>query len=92
MSLEQTAAAIEAFEAARTASSARFDRNLELGVLYLSDRKLDQARTALDRVPPSDRGYPMALFKRAQVSVLLNEPDKAARIEAARRHADRTDP
>jgi hypothetical protein len=32
----------------------------------------------------------MALFKRAQVSVLLGEPDKAARIEAARRHADRT--
>jgi hypothetical protein len=32
----------------------------------------------------------MALFKRAQVSVLLNEPDQAARIEAARRHADAT--
>jgi hypothetical protein len=31
---------------------------------------------------------PMALFKRAQVSVLLNEPDRAARIEAARRKAD----
>jgi hypothetical protein len=32
----------------------------------------------------------MALFKRAQVSVLLNEPDRAARIDAARRHADAT--
>jgi hypothetical protein len=32
----------------------------------------------------------MALFKRAQVSVLLNEPDRAARIEAARRGADAT--
>jgi hypothetical protein len=32
----------------------------------------------------------MALFKRAQVSVLLDEPDKVARIEAARRHADGT--
>jgi hypothetical protein len=32
----------------------------------------------------------MALFKRAQVSVLLNEPDQAARIDAARRHADTT--
>ena len=32
----------------------------------------------------------MALFKRAQVSVLLNEADQAARIEAARRHADST--
>ena len=90
MSLEQTAVAIEAFESARTANTANFDRNLELGVLYLADRKLDAARTALDRVPPSDRAYPMALFKRAQVSVLLDEPDKVTRIEAARRHADNT--
>ena len=30
----------------------------------------------------------MALFKRAQVSVLLNEPDQGARIERARRYAD----
>jgi hypothetical protein len=32
----------------------------------------------------------MALFKRAQVSVLLNEPDRAARIDQARRRADAT--
>jgi hypothetical protein len=32
----------------------------------------------------------MALFKRAQVSALLNEPDKNARIERARRKADPT--
>ena len=32
----------------------------------------------------------MALFKRAQVSVLLNEPDSAARIERARKNADTT--
>jgi hypothetical protein len=32
----------------------------------------------------------MALFKRAQVSVLLGEPDQRARIEAARRRADAT--
>ena len=32
----------------------------------------------------------MALFKRAQVSVLLNEPDQPARIERARRIADAT--
>ena len=32
----------------------------------------------------------MALFKRAQVSVLLNEPDKAARIDLARTRADKT--
>jgi hypothetical protein len=30
----------------------------------------------------------MALFKRAQVSVLLNEPDARARIQAARNAAD----
>ena len=90
MSLEQTSVAIDAFEAARSADAARFDRDLQLGVLYLADRKLDAARTALDRVPASDPDYPMALFKRAQVSVLLAEPDKAARIEAARRHADGT--
>lgn len=32
----------------------------------------------------------MALFKRAQVSVLLKEPDRQARIAAARRRADAT--
>jgi hypothetical protein len=32
----------------------------------------------------------MALFKRAQVSVLLGEPDRAARIETARQRADAT--
>ena len=90
MSLQQTAVAIEAFEAARAANRNAVERNLELGVLYLADRRLEAARTALDRVPPSDRAYPMALFKRAQVSVLLDEPDKAARIERARRHADST--
>jgi hypothetical protein len=32
----------------------------------------------------------MALFKRAQVSVLLQEPDSAARIALARQKADAT--
>ena len=32
----------------------------------------------------------MALFKRAQVSVLLQEPDRAAWIERARQRADAT--
>jgi tetratricopeptide (TPR) repeat protein len=90
MSLRETAAAIEIFEAARVGDGGRFERDLELGVLYLSERKLEAAREALDRVPPSDRAYPMALFKRAQVSVLLKEPDRASRIALARRHADRT--
>ena len=39
---------------------------------------------------PSHPEYPMALFKRAQVSVLLNEPDRQARIARARQHADAT--
>ena len=65
MSLQQTSVAIEAFEAARAAMPQGLQRNLELGVLYLADRKLDEARTALDRVSPSDRAYPLALFASA---------------------------
>ena len=67
-----------------------FVNDLELGVLYLSERRFEEARAALDRVAPSHASYPMALFKRAQVSVLLHEPDSAERIASARRHADAT--
>jgi Tfp pilus assembly protein PilF len=88
MALGNTPAAIEAFERARTQQGGAFTHDLELGVLYLSARRLDDARAALDRVPPSHPGYPMALFKRAQVSVLMNEPDKAARIQLARQKAN----
>jgi tetratricopeptide (TPR) repeat protein len=90
MSSQQTAAAILAFEKARALEGDRFRHDLELGVLYLAARDLDKARAALDRVPVSHPGYAMALFKRAQVSVLLNEPDSSARIEAARRRSDST--
>ncbi|HEV2721499.1 MAG TPA: sulfatase-like hydrolase/transferase [Thermoanaerobaculia bacterium] len=76
-----TPVAIDAFEKAHAG------HDLELGVLYLDARRLDDARAALDRVPPSDPNYAMALFKRAQVSVLLHETDAPARIEAARAHA-----
>jgi tetratricopeptide (TPR) repeat protein len=86
----QTGLAIDAFEKARAAEGAAFVHDLELGALYLAARRLAEARDALDRVPPSHPAYPMALFKRAQVSVLLREPDQAARIEAARRRADAT--
>src|SRR5258708_11379852 len=89
MSVGQTAVAIEAFENARSRGGA-FDRPLELGVLYLEARRLDDAKAALDRVLPSSAGYPMALFKRAQVSVLLHEPDQASRIELARKNPDAT--
>jgi tetratricopeptide (TPR) repeat protein len=83
-----TATAIDAFEKARAAQGKEFHNNLELGVLYLSSRRFEDARAALDRVSPKHPAYPLALFKRAQVSVLLNEPDAAARIAAARAGAD----
>jgi choline-sulfatase len=88
MALGQTVPAIESFEKARALDGAAFKHDTELGVLYLASQRLDDARAALDRVPPSDPAYSMALFKRAQVSVLLREPDAAARIAAARAHAN----
>jgi Tfp pilus assembly protein PilF len=88
MSAERTPLAIESFERARAAQGAAFTHDLELGVLYLDARRLAEARDALDRVPASHPGYAMALFKRAQASVLLREPDQAERIAAARRKAD----
>jgi tetratricopeptide (TPR) repeat protein len=88
MAVAQTEVAIGAFERARDAQGAAFGKDLELGALYLSARRFEDARAALDRVPASHPAYPMALFKRAQVSVLLREPDAAARIEQARRRAD----
>jgi choline-sulfatase len=90
MAAQQTALAIESLESARTLQRTAFTHDLELGVLYLAARRLEDARTALDRVPATHPEYPMALFKRAQVSVLLNEPDRADRITRARRQADGT--
>jgi choline-sulfatase len=90
MDAEQTPLAIESLEHARREQGRGFAHDLELGVLYLAARRFQDARDALDRVPSSHPQYPMALFKRAQVSVVLNEPDRAARIAAARRHADAT--
>lgn len=88
MAAEQTPLAISAFEQARAAQPTTFAHDLELGVLYLASRRFAEARDALDRVPASHPDHAMVLFKRAQVSVLLHEPDQAARIEAARRGAD----
>jgi Tfp pilus assembly protein PilF len=90
MSVEQTPLAIESFERARSQQGRAFAHDLELGVLYLAARRFEDARDALDRVPSSHPEYPMALFKRAQVSVLLHEPDQGARIAAARLHANAT--
>ncbi len=90
MGLQDTAGAIRAFEEARAIEGDGFSRFLELGVLYLADRRFAEARDRLDRVPAEHPGYPMALFKRAQVSVLLDEPDKEERIRLAREEADPT--
>ena len=84
MAVGQTAVAIDAFEKAHS------DHDLELGVLYLAAGRLQDASDALDRVPQSSPDYPMATFKRAQVSVLLHEPDASTHIDTARRHADAT--
>ena len=88
MAAGQTDVAIGAFERARGIQGAAFRQDLELGVLYLDARRFEDARAALDRVLSSHPDYPMALFKRAQVSVLLRETDAAARIEQARRRSD----
>lgn len=90
MEAGQTAEAIAAFEQARALRGAAFGDDLELGVLYLAARRLPDAAAALDRVPASSPGYPMALFKRAQVSVLMGAADAPARVAAARQHADAT--
>jgi len=90
MSTGQTGVAIDAFEKARAEQDGAFDRDLELGVLYLSAHRFDEARASLDRVPEVHPAHAMVLFKRAQVSVLLHEPDSAARIERAKREADAT--
>ena len=90
MTAGQTATAIAALERARALQGTSFRNDLDLGVLYLAARRFEDARAALDRVPASHPEYPMALFKRAQVSVLLNESDRAARIALARERADAT--
>ncbi len=89
MGAGKTAAAIEAFEQAWATQGDGFSHFLELGVLYLANRQVAAARDCLDQVPPAHPGHPMALFKRAQVSVLLDEPEREERIRAA---YDRADP
>jgi Tfp pilus assembly protein PilF len=85
-----TPGALTAFERARQLQGQGFRNDLELGVLYLDARQLDAARAALDRALATTPEDPMTLFKRAQVSVLLKEPDSSARIDVARRKADAT--
>lgn len=89
MALADSKGAIRAFEKARgLQGDGEFSHDLELGVCYLADRQPVKARDALDRVPRSHPAYPMALFKRAQVSVLLSEPDREERVRLAYRLAN----
>jgi arylsulfatase A-like enzyme/tetratricopeptide (TPR) repeat protein len=88
MELGETGAAIAALERARELQGLAFRRDLELGVLYLADRRFEDACAALDRVPPDHPAAAMALFKRAQISVLLDEPDRRERVHAAWERAD----
>jgi tetratricopeptide (TPR) repeat protein len=90
MDAGKTDEAIAAFERARALQPAAFKSDLDLGVLYLAARRYPEARAALDRALAARPSDAMALFKRAQVSVLLNEPDRAVRIALAREKADAT--
>jgi tetratricopeptide (TPR) repeat protein len=87
-SLGQTAAAIDSLEQMRAMEGPKFAYDLQLGVLYQAEGRLDAAKQALDRVPAASPAYPMALYKRAQISVMLGEPDRQARVEMAREHAN----
>ncbi len=86
----ETRAAIGAFEQASQILDRRFRQNLELGVLYLADRQFANAALSLDKVTRFDPAYPMALFKRAQASVLLKEADREERVRQAWSHGDAT--
>ena len=83
MAMTDTPGAIRAFEEARKLQGDAFDRYIELGVCYLAAQRPAEAAAALDRVPRNHPGYAMALFKRAQVSVLLGEPDWQQRVRLA---------
>ena len=89
-SANQPAAAIVTLEKLRAIMGPRFAYDVQLGMLYQMTGQLQQAREAFDRVPPNHPAFAMALYKRAQISVMLHEPDEAQRIDAARQHADAT--
>ena len=88
MAEQDTTAAIAYFERALELQGDEFESFLDLGVLYLANRQLPKAAAALDQVQSSHPAYPLALFKRAQVAVLLDEPDKEARVRRAESEAD----
>ena len=89
MTLHDTKGAIRAFEAARKVLDDQFTFNLELGILYMADRRFNEAAMSLDRVSSQHPAYAMALFKRAQTSVLLSENDQNDRVRQAWLQADK---
>jgi tetratricopeptide (TPR) repeat protein len=88
MALQDTPAAIQAFENARQLEGKNFTHSLELGVCYMAIGRLPEAARAFDAVPRSDPEYAFALYKRAQVAILLGEPDRDNRIQLAHAAAD----
>ncbi len=90
MTLHDTRGAISAFETAQKILADQFTFNLELGMLYMADKRLNDAATSLDKVSRLHPAYAMALFKRAQVSVLLQETDSEQRVRQAWVLADST--
>ena len=88
MAVGRTDEALRAFESALALSrEAEFPRYLELGVLYLATRDFESSRDALDRVRDDHPDYAMAIFKRAQVGMLLGEESRLERVASARRLA-----
>ncbi len=94
MASGDTPSALAAFERARPIEGDRFAHDLAMGVCYLSARRFAEARDALDRaigrLPAQHPDLPMALFKRAEVAVLLSEPERDAHIRLAWQRADAT--
>jgi tetratricopeptide (TPR) repeat protein len=88
MQLMDTPAAIGSFEQAKQLQGSDFTHSLELGLCYMANRQLPEAARALDEVSQFDPEYPFALYKRAQVSVVLGEPDRDQRIRLAYQRAD----
>jgi len=90
MTLHDTKGAIRAFETARTMLDDQFRFHLELGILYMADQRFNDAAVSLDSVSRLHPAYAMALFKRAQAIVLLDEADRENRVRQAWQQADQT--
>lgn len=83
-----TEPAIAAFEQARLLAGTDFSGALDLAVCYMDMRRYHDAAGLLESVPAEDPRYPLALFKRAQVAVLIRDPEVGRWIELARANAD----